>query len=104
LNIMEEIDKLGIAYVYEACDVIQDEVNIAERCYRQMILIMRAYHLRFLKAQDRLHKAQQQRNLVVMVAHGATPNSASAAPFVSDGEKNMVLLEILHTLTMMILR
>jgi hypothetical protein len=94
---MEEIDKLGIAYVYEACDVIQDEVNIAERRYRQMILLMRAYHLRFLKARDRLHKAQRQRDLVVMVAQ--EDDNASVPRFVSDGEKNTVILEILHALT-----
>jgi len=60
-----EEGQIDLAYLCEACDVMQDEANIAERRYRQQILMTRAFELRYLKAQARLQRALNHRNRVV---------------------------------------
>jgi len=80
LDAMDETDRLGIAYVYEACDVIQDELNIALRRYQQMVLMTRAYQLRVLKTRGRLQKARQDRDLLVNVALRDVTAAANPSP------------------------
>jgi hypothetical protein len=77
LNSAREADRLDIAYLCEACDVMQKEADIAERRYRQTILSVRAHQLRFLEARDRLQQALRERNVVIRVALQEVVNAPS---------------------------
>ena len=68
LQTMEETDRMSLAYAHEVYNVVQDEVNIAERRYRQMLLQTRMHHLLFLQARDRLQELQKQLQGIVNVA------------------------------------
>jgi hypothetical protein len=68
LQKMGEIDRMGLAYAHEVRNVVQDEVNIAERRYRQMLIMTRIYYLHFLRAQDGLQHLQQKLEVVVNIA------------------------------------
>jgi hypothetical protein len=65
LNNLGEMDKLSLAYLCEACDIVQDQANIAERRFRQLVLAVRAQHLRFLQTQGLLEQVLRERNRLI---------------------------------------
>jgi hypothetical protein len=84
LQTMEETDRMSLAYAHEVCNTVQDEVNIAERRYRQMLLQTRVYHLHFLQARDRLQELRKQLQVIVDVALQDTSGQVSP-PNSDDG-------------------
>src|SRR5262245_38401632 len=80
LNTMDEVDRMGIAYAHEMRNAIQDEVNMAERRYRQMLILTRVYYLHFIRAQDRLQHLQKDLEVVVDTALNDAPNPSSPNP------------------------
>jgi hypothetical protein len=76
LYTMHEIDRMGLAYAFEARKIVQDEVNSAERRYRQILIVARIYHVHFLEAQERLQHMQRELDALVEAAvkKAAEPN------------------------------
>src|SRR5215472_7391425 len=77
---IREPDRLRMAYLWETCDMIQDEVNIAERRYNLMILAVRASEIQFREAQVRLQQALQQRSIVMDAALREHPPARPITP------------------------
>jgi hypothetical protein len=77
---MEEVDRMGLAYAHEVRNIAQDEANIAERRYRQMLIMTRIYHLHFLRAQDKLQHLQQKLEVIVDVALQDVSNPVGPNP------------------------
>jgi hypothetical protein len=77
LQAMDEIDRMGLAYAHEVRNVVQDEVNIAERHYRQTLIMARIYYLRYQRAQDKLQHLQQKLGVLVDVALRDVSNPVS---------------------------
>jgi len=65
---LEEADQMGVAYAFETQAILASEVGLAERRYRQQIIIAKAYELQFLKAQQQLKKLNAQLDLTVIAA------------------------------------
>lgn len=94
---LDEMDRISIAFVFEAYDTIKDEVNVAQKQYHQMALVTRTYELRFQKAQKRLEEARRKHDSLYGVAlrdvstHSAQP---SESPRFSPYSKSIVFFSI----------
>lgn len=51
---MDEKDKAEMSYACESREILEFEVRIAERRFRQVVLMARLHFLRLLEAQERL--------------------------------------------------
>ena len=67
LHSLDDVNRMGIAYACEARNVVQDEANIAERRYRQILFIAKIYHAHFLRAQEKLQHLQRRLDEVIDV-------------------------------------
>lgn len=65
---MNELDKMGIAYAYEAWDVVENELHLAEKRYLQQLIMARTFQLRLFKAKDKLLQINHNLRLMVNVA------------------------------------
>ena len=68
LDSLGETDRLRVAFICEACETLRAEAALAEHRYQQMILVVKAYHLRSVEARDRFQSALKQRQRIIKVA------------------------------------
>jgi hypothetical protein len=68
LSCLEHLDRTGLAYLYSSRGILQEEAQLAEQRYHQQIIVLRAFELRFAKAEAKLSAASQKLDLIAKVA------------------------------------
>ena len=80
LSKMDDGDVVKLGYACEARDVLEDEMRIAERHYRQMILVARSYELRVLHAKSQLEQANSGLRSLIDTAVGTVSSVTDDFP------------------------
>jgi len=59
---------MEVAYAFETHAILTNEVNVAERRYRQTLIVARTLELKYQKAQRQLKKLSVELDLIVVAA------------------------------------
>jgi hypothetical protein len=70
LRNMDELQKMGVVYAFEARGIVEEELNLAVRRFHQQAIVLRTYELRVRLAQEKLSKVNNNLEVVVDVAGG----------------------------------
>jgi hypothetical protein len=92
LQEMNELDKMGVAYAYEARDVVEHELYVAEKRFIQQLIVARTFQLRLIKAKDRLHQINHSLSLMVNVAENDVSSKENPNLRISQNGKNLFRL------------
>jgi hypothetical protein len=78
LSGLENLDRTGLAYLYSSRGILQEEAQLAEQRYYQQIIVLRAFELRFARAEAKLSAASQKLDLITKVAQVVVSADASS--------------------------
>jgi hypothetical protein len=92
LHAMNELDKMGLAYAYEARDVVENELRLAEKRYIQQLIVTKTYLLRLVNAKDKLRQMSHDLDTMVNKALYDISDEENPNLHVSHAGKNSFYL------------
>lgn len=76
---------MGVAYAFETHAILTGEASLAERRYRQKLIVARTFELQFQKAQQQVKKLNVELDLIVVAAlKKVAPVTAPSKRYPSD--------------------
>lgn len=87
LSCLEHLDRAGLAYLYSSRGILQEEAQLAEQRYHQQIIVLRAFELRFARAEAKLSAASQKLDLIAKVAQVVVSADARSTGHKANGSE-----------------
>ena len=88
LSDLEHLDRTGLAYLYSSRSILQEEAQLAEQRYHQQILVLRAFELRYTRAEAKLSAASQKLDLIAKVAQVAASADTRSTSHKANGSES----------------
>jgi hypothetical protein len=76
-----------LAYLYSSRGILQEEAQLAEQRYHQQIIVLRAFELRFARAEAKLSAASQKLDLIAKVAQVVVSADARSTGHKANGSE-----------------